>query len=506
MTVPPPAPTVAGAPPPTTGARGSARNACAEPATAPPESTARRIARNVGALTLARGVTLLLTLAMVAHVTRALGAQGYGVLGFGLALYGFFALAARPGLETLAVRELAREHGRVRELAADVTSLQLALALAASVLYASVVAGLERPPVERAALWAIGLPLLIQPFALDWVYQGVERMGVLAVRNVAASALQLAAALVLVRSPDDLVWAAAIQGVALAVVSGALWVAFRRDFGRIRLRVDLGAWRALLRPALPIAASALMILIYYSLDKLMLSGMRGDRAVGLYEAAYRWVMVALVPATIFVQAFFPTLSAAHGDRDRMAGQARAFARVNLGIGLPIALGGTLLAGPLVVLLAGAEFAPAGPVLALLMVNVGVVYLNLALGQPLLAWDLQTPYFWAVGAGALVNVVLNVLLIPPLGAMGAAWATLGAEAAVLAALGAVYWRTLGTLPLGETAVALAVAALGVGVPVGGALALGWPWGLGAALAVPAVAAAAWALGLVRASDLAAVRGR
>ena len=475
-------------------------------ATPAASGAAHRIARNVGALAVARGATLLLTLGTVAHVTRALGAEGYGVIGFGLALYGFFALAARPGLDTLAVRELARAPGRVRGLAADVTSLQLALAVAAAAVYAAVVWGLGRPAPERLALWAIGLPLLVQPFALDWVYQGVERMGVLAVRNVAASAVQLAAALALVRSPDDLVWAGALQGLALAVVSAALWLAFRRDFGPLRLRVRPGTWRTLLRPALPIAASALMILVYYSLDKLMLSALRGDRAVGLYEAAYRWVMVALVPATVFVQAFFPALSAAHGDRPRMAGQARAFARVNLGVGLPVALGGALLAGPLVTLLAGAEFAPAGPVLALLMANVGVVYLNLALGQPLLAWDLQTPYFWAVGGGAAANVVLNVLLIPPMGAMGAAWATLSAEVAVLAALGAVYWRTLGTLPVGPTARAAAGAVLGVGVPVGGALALGWPWGAGAALSVPAFAAAAWGLGLVRPADLAAVRGR
>ena len=467
---------------------------------------AHRIARNVGALTLARGVTMLLTLGTVAHVTRTLGAEGYGVIGFGMALYGFFALMGRPGLDTLAVREVAREPGRVRALAADVTSLQLALAIGVAALYAGVVASLGRPAPERAALLAVGLPLLVQPFALDWVYQGVERMGVLAVRNVAASALQLAAALVLVRTSGDLVWAAALQGLALTAATAALWVAFRRDFGPLRFRVRLATWGALLRPALPIAASTLMTLVYYSLDRLMLSAIRGDEAVGLYEAAYRWVLVALVPATVFVQAFFPTLSAALGDRQRMADHARAFARVNLGLGFPVALGGALLAGPLVTLLAGPEFAPAAPVLSLLMASVGAVYLNLSLGQPLLAWDLQTPYLWAVGAGALANVVLNLLLIPPFGTMGAAWATLGSEAAVLVALGSVYWRTLGTLPLAVTALALAVTALGVGVPVGGALALGWPWGVAAALSVPAFAAAAWGLGLVRPADLRAARGR
>ena len=466
--------------------------------------TGARVARNVGALTLARGVTMLLTLGTVAHLTRALGPDAFGVIGYGLALYGYFSLAARPGLETLAIRELARDPGRVGALAADVTSLQVALALVAAAAYFATVALLDRPASERLALALVGAPLLAQPFTLEWVYQGVERMGVLAARNVAASALQLAGALAWVRGPEDLAWAAALQGAAFAVVTAALLVAFWRDFGPLRLRVDLRAWAALLRPALPIAAASFMILVYYNLDKLMLASFRDDAAVGLYDVAYRLVMVALVPAAILSQAFFPALSAALGDRQRMAAGARAYARSNLGVGLPVALGGALLAGPLVGLLAGADFAPAAPVLVLLMANVGVVYLNMALGQPLLAWDRQDAYFRAVGGGAVANVGLNLWLIPAHGATGAAWATLGAEAVVLVALAVVHARVIGRLPVGAALRALAAAAVGVGTPVGGVLALGGPWAAGAALAVPGYAAAAWALGVLRPSDLRAFR--
>ena len=463
-----------------------------------------RVARNVGALTLARGVAMFFTLGTVAHLTRALGPDAYGVIGYGLALYGYFSLAVTPGLGTLAVRELARDPAGVGTLAADVTSLQLALSLVAAAAYFGTVGLLDRPPGERLALAVIGAPLLAQPFTLEWVYQGVERMGVLAVRNVAASALQLGGALLLVRGPQDLVWAAALQGMAFVVVTVALVVAFWRDFGPLRLRVDWRAWGALLRPALPIAASSFMVLVYYNLDKLMLASFQDDAAVGLYDAAYRLVMVALVPAAILSQAFFPALSAALGDRQRMADGAQAYARSNLGIGLPVALGGALLAGPLIGLLAGAAFAPAAPVLVLLMANVAVVYLNMALGQPLLAWDRQNAYFWAVGGGAVANVALNVALIPAHGAMGAAWATLGAEAVVLVALGVLHARVIGRLPVLATARAVAAAVVGVGAPVGGVLALGGPWLAGAALSIPGYAGAAWALGVLGPSDLRALR--
>ena len=466
---------------------------------------ASQVARNTGALIAARGVTMLLSLATTAHLTRALGQEGFGVLGFGLALLSYFGLVARPGLDTLAIRTLARAPDRIRETASDVTSLQVALSLLAAVLYGAAVFAFPNTPRVRAALLVVGLPLLVYPFSLEWVYQGIERMGVLALRNVIAGVVQLGGALVLVRSTDDVVPAAAVQGIAAAVAAAALYVTYRSEFGPLRLRVNPNAWRALLQESLPIAASVFMVMVYYNLDKLMLGVLEGNAAVGLYDAAYRWVTFGLVPAAILYQAFFPALSTSLGDASAMATRARAYTRSNVLIGAPIAVGGALLATPLIELLAGGAFLDAAPVLVILMVNVAVVYVNMSLGQPLIAWDRQRSYMWVVGGGALANVVLNVALIPRYGSTGAAWATLAAEGVVLAGLASLHWRIVRQSHAGVVLAAAAAAAVGVGGPILGCRAAGLPWGIGAALSFPAYALTVWASRLVRASDIRALRG-
>lgn len=466
---------------------------------------ASQVARNTGALVAARGVTMLLSLATTAHLTRVLGQEGFGVLGFGLALLSYFGLVARPGLDTLGVRTLARTPGQMRATVSDVTSLQAALALLAAVLYGAAVFAFPNPPRVRAALLVVGLPLLVYPFSFEWVYQGVERMGVLAVRNVVAGVVQLAGALVLVRSAADVVPAAAVQGIAATVAAAALYVTYRSEFGPVRFRINLPAWRALLRESLPIAASVFMVMVYYNLDKLMLGVLEGNAAVGLYDAAYRWVTFGLVPAGILYQAFFPTLSASLGDVGAMTTRARAYARSNLLIGAPVAVGGALLAAPLIELLAGDAFLNAAPVLVILMANVAVVYLNMALGQPLIAWDHQKAYMWVVGGGAIANVALNIVLIPRFGTIGAAWATLAAEGVVLVGLAILHWRVVGQTYVGVVLATAAAAIVGVGLPVWGGLRAGLPWGAGAVLAFPAYALVVWAARLVRASDLRALRG-
>ena len=135
------------------------------------------------------------------------------------------------------------------------------------------------------------------------------------------------------------------------------------------------------------------------------------------------------------------------------------------------------------------------------VNAALVYFNVLLGQPLLAWDRQRTYMLAVGSGAAANVVLNLLLIPPYGIVGAAVATLAAEAAVLAWVAVAHVRLVGQAYLGVLARTVLATGLGVVLPLLWTGALGAPLGLRLAVAAVGYGACAAALKLV---PLAALR--
>lgn len=462
-------------------------------------SVAQRIARNAGALAVSQGATLLLNFVAWTHLARTLEPDRFGILGFGGALLAYFVVVVQLGFDAVAVREGAREPEAIRAIAGHLTTLRLALAATAGIVYVALVLALPRPPLFQATLLALGVQLIVNATRLSWAFQAVEQMGAIAVRDAVTALLNAVAVVVLVRAPEQVVLAAALTAALPLVGNAWLFAAFVRRFGAFRLSVDVQAWARLLRPALPLAASAFLIEVYLRLDQVMLEFMVGTVAVGQYSAAYKLVTLAQMPASIVYGAFFPALAVAVGDPALMRERGRMIARILLAVGLPIAIAGPWLAGQSLDLVYGAEYVAAGPALAVLLVNMGFVYVSTSVGTPLMAWDLQTPYMWAVLAGAVVNVALNVVLIPRFAMVGAASATLVSQIAVCAGLCVVYRRAAGELPISLLLPALAVAAAATLPAAGGAI-LGLPFLVSLALSVLAAAAAAYALGLLRLADL------
>ena len=424
----------------------------------------RRTSRNLAALGVARGTATVLALVLTAYLTRTLGPSAYGILGFGTALLSYFLLFTRLGFDVVGIRDVARTPQRAAELTGVITSIQFLLSGVAYVLFVAIVLLLPKSGLFKLVLLIQGLALFAQAFSMEWVYQGIERMGVLATRIVAIAVLHLVTVLVLVHSPEDVALAAAAQVGALLLLNGWLVLRFVRDFGRLRLRVNISAWRAMLPSALSIAASTFMIGIFYNVDQVMLGFFRSEAEIGLYAASVRALTAALIPATVIAQAFFPALSNAKGDHEIMRERARSFAATMLPVGLPLAVAAALLARPLIVLFAGASYAPAAGAFTLLMANAGLVYVNMTFGRPVLAWDREKTYMIIVGGGALLDIVLNLLLIPAYGIVGAASTTVMAQLVVFIGLAVVHIRIVRQAYLSILGRTAAATLLGVVMPI------------------------------------------
>ncbi|PAP76543.1 flippase [Rubrivirga marina] len=458
---------------------------------------ARTIGQNSLALGVGQAVTLVVNFAAWVYLSRVLGPEGFGLITLGLAILSYFLLAVALGLDVVAVREIARASdgaAALHRLVANVLGLRLALALVATATYVGIAVWVAGTAAAAAALTILSLQLVARAVQLDWVYQGVERMWVVALRTAGAAALLAGLAFALVRDGTDVVVAAVAVGVAPLVANAVLLVAYAGEFGRPRL--STASWRALLIPAVPLAASAFMSEVYYNLDKIMLEALRTTAEVGLYGAGYKVYALAVAPATALFPAFFPSLARA-ATREQKAEAARRFASALLLIGLPVIAVAPFAAAPLLDALFGPEYAEAGPALQLLLANAGVVYLAMTYGVPLTAWDRERAYFVVVTAGAVLNAVLNAVLIGPFGTAGAAGATLCTEASILVGMAALHRRDTGALHASAwlRAVPPAIAA-GVAAWAFCAVWPLWAW-------IPAVLAA-WALTAALSGGLRAFR--
>lgn len=225
------------------------------------------------------------------------------------------------------------------------------------------------------------------------------------------------------------------RGILIGLASGyftanVLYLTFPRS-QRMRFAftpIDLHLVRAFLKYGLPLTVSFSFSFIVSSADRLMLAIMQGSEEVGLYSAAYDLAKnsLDLIMAAVNAAAFTLAVQALDSGEDgRLQEQMRRQAALLLALSVPAAIGLALIAPTISTVLLGAAFRNAAQLLiplvslAVLVAGIRSYYVDLAF-QLTGRTSLQA---LVLGVSALVNLALNFLLIPSLGALGATFAAL-----------------------------------------------------------------------------------
>lgn len=171
--------------------------------------------------------------------------------------------------------------------------------------------------------------------------------------------------------------------------------------------------------------------IYHSFDHVMLGFLKGEEVVGWYSAAYRLMPIAALIPGLISYSIYPLLAGYFkGNRKNLDKIVDGYLRVMFIFAIPLGVGGTLLAKNIIEFLYGSGYENSIIALKILSWDMTVSLLSFTYGHPLLAWDQQDRHIKVVGLGAFVNLLFNFLLIPKYGLVGAALATIIAEATVL----------------------------------------------------------------------------
>ena len=273
-----------------------------------------------------------------------------------------------------------------------------------------------------------GLTLFSQALNLKWVFMGQEKMTRVATGLILAQLLFVAPLFFLVRSPEAIIWVPVVRLVGdLAMVIYFAWL-FTATHGPLRLSFTLRNAREVVRPALTLGASHGLGLMSYNLDSVLLWIFLGAAAVGFYGAAYKPVtMLLAMPITYFL-GLFPALSRAYGEsRETFREIVVRSLRLSSMFAVPLGVGGVFLAGPIINLLFGQAYANSVPALQILSWSAVLVILRGTYRQALNAAHKSRLDLRCAGTSVAVNIILNLLLIPRYGIVGAAIATVAAEA-------------------------------------------------------------------------------
>lgn len=433
----------------------------------------RKVLAGVGAL-LAGNVAASVT-AMVSSMVlaRTLGVADYGRYSLVFLYASLFQGLASFGLDDVLTRELSRGRAPTGQLLGNAVLLRLGLS--AAVVLACAAAAWGEP--DRRVAW--GTVLAVSPLLLSGLYGPLWsvlaarmefplREAIVVASRAAEVVLVVAFALAGAGFLTLVGVTAAAQTVPLALT---LWLI--RDRARPVLRYDPQTARALLTQAAPLGLASVVALVYGRVDGVLLGRLAGYEAVGLYSAAYKFLNLVLSLPYVVNAAVFPVLSRVEEDRATVQVVFQRTFDYLILVAFPLAVGTTFLAPSVVRLVYGPGFAPAAEPLRVLLWAAGVLFAGRTCRQLLVAAGLQGTHLVLLAGGAGANVLLNLWWIPRWGMVGAAWATLWAEAAVLTAGYLVVRRRLGMrLELGfALRAALAAVAMAAVTATSGSLG---PW--------------------------------
>jgi O-antigen/teichoic acid export membrane protein len=466
----------------------------------------RRVISGFAVIAAATVVTQAIGFVALALVARKVGPSHLGAYTFAYAIAVYLTLPINFGIGMLGVREVAREPSRTREIAAEIFTLQLAIALVCLGLIALLANVLADGDAVRL-LPIAGVAQVFQLTAFDWTMQGLQRLGIVAIARLAGQILfGVLVVVFLTGGYTGIARYAWFNAGGLLLTAIIMIVALGRLHGAPALVLDTGRlWRRL-RFSVPLGISVVLTQVYYSIDSVMLGYLKNDAAVGIYGVAYKIPLALTAFTLLWLQALYPH-AAAMGDQQtaRMRSQLGRVAAFSIAIALPLGVGASLVATGTMGTMFGGAFASAGTPFALLTWWTALNGVKVNFASVLLARGEQRQIMIASGIGAVVNIGVNLYAIPHYGVIGAGAATISAESLVTLYLARRAHLSLGGLELEWDRVARAALATAA---MAGAVLLAEPLGLGIQILTGLVAftVLALAFGVVRRDELRSVFAR
>jgi PST family polysaccharide transporter len=419
----------------------------------------RRIVENSGWMMGEQVLKLVGGLLIGILIARHLGVEKFGELGFAMAFTGLFAIVGTLGLNRIGMRELITAKLEERDPTAILDTMLMMRAAFALVLAILAIALSWSLFPDKLLLVAILAPMFLFS-SLDVVALWFESQ-TMAKRTSSARSISfllvIAFRVVLLILDAPVEWFAAAYLLEIVGGSAALFIVYRRSDGRLKPRSFDGAVALrLLRESWPEIIAGFAGLLYIRLDQVMLGSLMGDHAVGIFAVASRlseswyFIPIALVSST------FPSIVRVREvDPQLYVRRIGQLMRGLVALSYAAIAATTLLAPTVIVMLYGAEYRDSATVLTIHIWCGLFMALGLASGSWITAEKRVKLNLYRNLCGAAVNIVLNLLLIPPYGPIGASFSTLASlivsymlfDMAVpeMRAISRAKWRAMVLLP-------------------------------------------------------------
>ncbi|MGV3026544.1 flippase [Clostridium thermobutyricum] len=392
-------------------------------------------------------VTLLLPLITVPYISRVLGPDGVGISSYTNSIVQYFIILGTIGISLYGNRQIAYVRDDKHKLSVTFWSITILKLITTGIALIVYVLIFSRDKNYGLIFLIQGINILVATIDISWLYMGLEDFKKTVTRNLFVRIVGVILIFTFVKNMNDVALYVFINAGMAFLGNLVMWPYLPKTVSKVKIK-----WKDIqyhIKPALALFIPQIAIQIYAVLDKSMLGILSDTVQVGFYQQSQNIVKMVLGLVTSLGVVMLPRMSNvfASGDKEKLKEHLNNSLIGVSYVSIPMAFGLASISEKFVPWFFGKNF---DEVKYLLIISVPILFfiaISNVLGvQYLLPTNKNRAFTISVTVGAIVNVILNFILIPYFKAFGSCVATVVAEFAVTAVQYALLYKEIDTKPL------------------------------------------------------------
>ncbi|MDE5885506.1 MAG: flippase [Oscillospiraceae bacterium] len=389
-------------------------------------------------------LTLILPFITSPYIARVIGADGLGIYSFTYSIAYYFVLFSMLGIANHGNRVIARARENQQEMECAFSDLLFVHVSVSVICTAAYIIYCLFVKTDKVYAWIQLAYVISGVLDISWFYFGIEQIKITVIRNAVIKLLSVISLFAFVREPDDLWIYCCILSFSALLGQVSLWIPLRK-YVKIR-KPDLHNAASYIKPLLVMFIPTIAISLYKYMDKIMLGIMCTKTQLGFYENAEKINNIPIAIIGSFGTVMLPKMSnlSAKGDSKGTSRYMKLSMQYIMCVALAMAFGLFAVGQVFAPVFWGDEFVISGKLIQYLSITIPVIaFANIIRTQYLIPNNKDKEYIISVIAGAVVNLICNVVFIPMLDAVGACIGTVAAEITVC---GIQYFYVRKALPM------------------------------------------------------------
>ncbi|WP_292465052.1 flippase [Methanolobus sp.] len=388
-------------------------------------STARTVAKDTFSIAFSSITAKMIAFFISVYLARYLGVEDFGKYTFIITYLLLFGFIASFGLDSVVIRKISKNPPESKNIMSNATIIRILTSIIAIVIAIAAINALKYPADTRYYIQLIAAILLIQglSYLFESLFQANMKMEYAAISLVIPKIIFATSIYYIIKNNlglTEILMAYLISELARTIIS----FIFSRRILRFRLQFERATFKDLIKNSLPFVLGYGLFVLYNRFDILMLSTMQGDIEVGYYSAAYKLTESLLFIPGALAATLMPVMTKQFDrNKEKLIHTYKLGIRYVIILVMPITLGGVILGNDIIYLVYGEDFTNSIIVFKVLTFTIifnSLIYIQTSL---LVASNNQQLNNISVTVCAVLNIILNLILIPHYSYLGAGIATL-----------------------------------------------------------------------------------